>query len=255
MNYIVLDLEFNQSFAFKTGFQTTVHPDCPFEIIQIGAVKLDENFSILEQFNFLIKPVIYPRIHPYVEKITNLTYDQLKDCPTFEEAYKALIHFIGNQETLLCTWGSDDIKSLFKNILFYHLDTTKICNRFINVQKLASSYLKYESGKSIGLKNAVTELHIKAEEPFHDALYDALYTAKIFQIVHQKENKPEICQIAELLHKNKKTTRFHVKGLVEYFEKTLNRELTLEEKALIKKAYKFGKAHAFDIPKKKKSIP
>ena len=74
MNYIVLDLEFNQPFHFKTGFQTTLHPDCPFEIIQIGAVKLNEQFTILDEFNILIKPVIYPRIHPYVEKITNLTY-------------------------------------------------------------------------------------------------------------------------------------------------------------------------------------
>ena len=224
MYYIVLDLEFNQPFHFKTGFQTTLHPDCPFEIIQIGAVKLDEKFAML-------------------------------DCPTFPQAYASFVNFIGTEDTVLCTWGSDDIKSLFKNILFYHLDTTKICNRFINVQKFASSYLKYEAGKAIGLKNAVTELHIKVEEPFHNALYDALYTAKVFQIVHQKENKPEICHISELLRKNK-TTRLYVKGLVEYFEKILNRELTLEEKMLVKKAYKFGRTYTFDIPKNnKKSIP
>ncbi|HIT87369.1 MAG TPA: exonuclease domain-containing protein [Candidatus Coprocola pullicola] len=255
MYYIVLDLEFNQPFHFKTGFQTTLHPDCPFEIIQIGAVKLDEKFAMLDCFNFLIKPTIYPRIHPYVEKITSLTYEKLKDCPTFPQAYASFVNFIGTEDTVLCTWGSDDIKSLFKNILFYHLDTTKICNRFINVQKFASSYLKYEAGKAIGLKNAVTELHIKVEEPFHNALYDALYTAKVFQIVHQKENKPEICHISELLRKNK-TTRLYVKGLVEYFEKILNRELTLEEKMLVKKAYKFGRTYTFDIPKNnKKSIP
>ena len=224
MYYIVLDLEFNQPFHFKTGFQTTLHPDCPFEIIQIGAVKLDEKFAML-------------------------------DCFTFPQAYASFVNFIGTEDTVLCTWGSDDIKSLFKNILFYHLDTTKICNRFINVQKFASSYLKYEAGKAIGLKNAVTELHIKVEEPFHNALYDALYTAKVFQIVHQKENKPEICHISELLRKNK-TTRLYVKGLVEYFEKILNRELTLEEKMLVKKAYKFGRTYTFDIPKNnKKSIP
>ena len=39
MNYIVLDLEWNQS---SRGKQYTVL-GLPFEIIQIGAVKLDEN--------------------------------------------------------------------------------------------------------------------------------------------------------------------------------------------------------------------
>ncbi len=254
MNYIVLDLEFNQPFHFKTGFQTILHPKCPFEIIQIGAVKLNEQLCILDKFNALIKPVIYPRIHPYVEKITNLTYEQLKNGILFSEAYTSFVKFIGKEDAILCTWGSDDVKSLFKNILFYNLDTTKICNQFINVQKFASIYLKYQSGQAIGLKNAVTELNLKIENPFHNALNDAIYTAKIFQIVHSKENKPEICQIAELLHNNE-TTRFHMKGLVEYFEKILNRKLTVEEKMLIKKSYKLGKNCSFDIPKNKKEKP
>ena len=38
MNYIVLDLEFNQAFPFKSGKKVEPNPECPFEIIQIGAV-------------------------------------------------------------------------------------------------------------------------------------------------------------------------------------------------------------------------
>lgn len=253
MNYIVIDLEFNQPFHFKTGFQTTLNPDCPFEIIQIGAVKLNEQFHIIDKFDSFIKPVIYPRIHPYVEKITNLSYEQLKYGVSFSKAYADFVKFIGKDNTILCTWGNDDIKSLFKNILFYDLDTTQICNSFINVQKFASMYLKYEEGKSIGLKNAVIELNLEMESPFHNALNDAIYTAKIFKIVHPSENKPEIYQITELLQKNKKT-QLHVKALLEYFEQTLNRDLNREEKILIKKAYKLGKVHAFDVPKKQKTF-
>ena len=36
MNYIVLDLEFNQAFPFKSGKKVEPNPECPFEIIQIG---------------------------------------------------------------------------------------------------------------------------------------------------------------------------------------------------------------------------
>ena len=45
MNYIVLDLEFNQAFPFKSGKKVEPNPECPFEIIQIGAVKLNERFD------------------------------------------------------------------------------------------------------------------------------------------------------------------------------------------------------------------
>ena len=72
MHYIVLDLEFNQSFPFKTGKKTEPVAECPFEIIQIGAVKLNEQFDILEEFNYMIRPQIYPRLHPFVEKITGI---------------------------------------------------------------------------------------------------------------------------------------------------------------------------------------
>ena len=52
MNYIVLDLEFNQAFPFKSGKKVEPNPECPFEIIQIGAVKLNERFEQLDSFNY-----------------------------------------------------------------------------------------------------------------------------------------------------------------------------------------------------------
>ena len=49
MNYIVLDLEWNQS----TNGQKEV-PGIPFEIIEIGAIKLDEEGSMVSEFSRLI---------------------------------------------------------------------------------------------------------------------------------------------------------------------------------------------------------
>ena len=44
MNYIVFDLEWNQS---NTGQEIK---EIPFEIIEIGAVKLDEEFKLKGEF-------------------------------------------------------------------------------------------------------------------------------------------------------------------------------------------------------------
>ena len=87
MNYIVLDLEFNQAFPFKSGKKVEPNPECPFEIIQIGAVKLNERFEQLDSFNCMISPQIYPRLHPFVEKITGIRPKMLTGQPHFPEAY------------------------------------------------------------------------------------------------------------------------------------------------------------------------
>lgn len=254
MNYIVLDLEFNQPFPFKSGKQTILNPECPFEIIQIGAVKLDESFQTLDSFNFLIKPQIYKRIHPFVEKITGITLEQIKNCPPFPDVYHSFIDFIGKEKSVLCTWGIDDIKSLYRNILYYNLNINSIPDQYINVQSFATSYLNYEQGKTIGLKNAVTELKLEIQADFHNALNDADYTAKIFKIVHPEEIKIETFNLLDLTKKKIYKGRIHIKALLQYFEKSLNRSLTSEETNLIKESYRLGRNQVFDIPSEKFKI-
>lgn len=246
MNYIVLDLEFNQSFPFKSGRKVEPNPECPFEIIQIGAVKLNEAFEQIDTFNALIRPQIYPRLHPFVEKITGIHADVLADKPDFKDAYNGFLKFIGEEPAILCTWGGDDIKSLFRNILFYDLDADALTNQFLNVQPFAAQYLNYEAGKAIGLKNAVEALGIPEEDAFHDALHDAVYTAKIFAITHPAKIKAESFNPLTMLAKKPKKLRTNVKSLLMYVEEHMERELTEDEKSLVKMAYMLGRNHTFD---------
>lgn len=249
MNYIVFDLEFNQSFDFKTGSSKASNPECPFEIIQIGAVKLNSDFETSGYFNYYIKPVIYKRIHPYVEKITGITQKTLDSGLPFADVYEALCEFSDPQNDIFCSWGNDDIKSLYRNIRYHKLKASKIPDRYINIQSFATSYLKYEPGRAIGLKNAVEMLNISIGSDFHNALNDAVYTAEVFKIV-----KPELL-VAERFKPSdikpakikSKPGKINTKTLFKYFSQSLERELTAEEKAMIKTAYKLGKSGAYDI--------
>lgn len=253
MQYIVLDLEFNQSFPFKTGIKTTPVAECPFEIIQIGAVKLDENFEIVSQFDTLITPQIYTRLHPFVEKITHITETDLQNQPKFTQVYPKFLEFIGTEPAILCTWGPDDVKSLFRNILYHKLPTEDLSHQYINIQPFASQYLNQETGKAIGLKNAVTELGIPITDDFHNALYDAIYTAKILQIVHPPVMTPNILHEHTLVAHKIKQTKTDKKALYQHFMTLFNRELSESEKKLIKSAYKLGKNLSFEVtPQHKK---
>ena len=187
MNYIVIDLEFNQSYNFSEGNITVCEPRCPFEIIQIGAVKMNKDFDITAAADFLIKPVIYNRMHPYVQDITGISMDNLKNELGFQKVYESFIKFLDNEKSVLCVWGSSDLNALFNNIEYHELDGGLITKEYINVQSLASSYLNRPSGVPIGLKNAVLELNLNSDMAFHNAYYDALYTAQILQIVRAND--------------------------------------------------------------------
>jgi len=258
MNYIVLDLEFNQPYNFRNGKRTVLDPKLPFEIIQVGAVKMDDDFKITERFNYFIKPQIYKRIHPIVEKLTGITIDKLKDSDGFLCAYDAFVSFIGSDEAVLCSWGIDDIKSLFRNIIYHNCDQSRITKKYINIQRFATKHVNYEAGNSIGLKNAVELLNIPEESQFHDALNDAYYTALVFQVVKPEKLEPLTFTLVDLEPKKISATRLNAKALIGYFEKSLERELSTQEIAIIKTAYKFGRNNTYEIPNikvRKKTSP
>ncbi|MBR1738171.1 MAG: exonuclease domain-containing protein [Firmicutes bacterium] len=202
MNYIVLDFEFNQAFDFDENCPCDPFPECRFEIIQIGAVKLDDNFNETDSFNILIKPQIYTRIHPYVQKITGITDEMLESQYDFPAAAKKFYEFMG-EDRMLCVWGKSDIRTLYRNLVYHRLIVPPVIIRYIDVQALATSYLKYSKGGAVGLKNAVELLEIPSnDDEFHNALYDAKYTAKVFNIVKKKKLPIKIFNSSHIITKN-----------------------------------------------------
>lgn len=185
MAYIVVDLEFNQAFDFEHGAKTILNPNLRFEVIQIGMVKLDKNFELIGQSNILVRPQIYTRIHPYVAKMTGLDMRVLQKEKTFPEVFYEFVDMAGSEDrvNIFCFWGSTDIKILFRNIEFYNLDHSRLTKKYIDVQRLTNSYLKQKNGTSIGLKNAIEALNIEMSHPFHNAYYDAIYTAEILKLI------------------------------------------------------------------------
>ncbi len=188
MNYIIVDFEFNQAYDFEKDQKMKSNPDCPFEIIQIGAVKLDKNFTEIGRFSTLIKPIVYPKLNPYVSKITSLTDEDFNNdtIPTFDKALKDFFEFCGEDRPVFCVWGKNDISTLFINVEYHKITNVKVPIEFINIQDYASKKLKHFSGTQIGLKNAIEQLEIDLGISYHDALNDALYTAEVFKYYKQK---------------------------------------------------------------------
>ena len=173
MKYIIFDLEFNQSCNKEDKVL-----QLPFEIIQIGALKLDENFKTISTFNKLIKPTVYKYILPYIQELTKITDEMVSTSQNFIEVYYDFMNFIGKEDITFIIWGTVDLKELYKNILYFELPIENLPKLYIDIQDYASKYFKLPSGKRIGLKNALDFLNISISDELHDAFNDAYYTTE-----------------------------------------------------------------------------
>lgn len=242
MNYIIYDLEFNQAFD-KNNKNSTL----PFEIIQIGALKVNEDFEIVDSFNRLIKPTLYKEIHPYVENLTGITTNMLNKNNSFPKVYRDFLKFIGKEPFVSCVWGVCDIRELIKNIQYHDLNMVDDFKRYIDVQTVVCKLLKCQKGIKIGLKDAVEHFRIPIESEFHDALNDAYYTTQVFQKLRSKNLKPAIYNPPANRNSLVKAKVDNEK-LMKQFEKMFGRPMTPEEKTIIKIAYNMGKTHQFLKP-------
>ena len=245
MNYIIFDLEFNQDFS---SMQDYVNKDVkyPFEIIQIGAIKLDSSFNTIGTFNGYVKPTIYSKVNSFITKLTGITTEELLLADTFPEVYKNFVNFIDDPEAIFCIWGMSDIQELFKNINYHGLDNNFISKKFINIQPYVSKILGFTNNNLPKLQFAVEELKIDLPYEFHNAFYDAYYTAEVFKKIYNSSIEPKVYDPFYVkLRPKKAKVEVDYDGLFKQFEKMYERDMTKEEKEIIKLSYKMGRTHQF----------
>ena len=116
MNYIVFDLEWNQCPKGKAR----ENPRMPFEIIEIGAIKLDENRKEIGRFSEMVRPLVYPTLHYRTKEITSLDQNQLRRSRTFCPVVRDFLKWCGD-DCKFVTWGNLDLTELQQNMDYYRL--------------------------------------------------------------------------------------------------------------------------------------
>ncbi|MBP3729489.1 MAG: DNA polymerase III [Lachnospiraceae bacterium] len=183
MNYIVFDLEWNQS----PGGRIRENPKIPFEILEIGAVKLNSRRKVIDEFHETIKPLVYTRMNHFTQKVVHMEMKDLKNSRTFTPVAKSFLKWCGHNPVFV-TWGPSDLFELQRNLEYYHIQH-RFPQPFLyyDLQKLYS--LGYMDGKKRpALHEAVEAMGIPQERPFHAAFDDAWYTAQIMREMEGLKN-------------------------------------------------------------------
>ena len=174
MNYVIFDLEWNQPMDERSTVQEPVY--LSGEIIEIGAVKLDENFKPIDELRLYIAPKYYTRVHQKIVLLTGIRDKVLAEQGIpFPEAYQKFIDWCG-EEYAFMTWSMSDMPVLIDNMLLHGMDVSDLPECY-DIQRIFSREIMRGSTR-YSLETALNLMKEQGEKA-HDALHDARNTAKI----------------------------------------------------------------------------
>lgn len=242
MNYIVLDLEWNQS-STVAGSNAAI----PFEIIEIGAIKLNENRVMVDEFSALIKPQVYKTMHYMTGKLVHLKMAELKHELPFDEVMSNFLEWCG-EDYMFCTWGPLDLTELQRNMVFYGFKPLWDGPlAFYDIQKLFA--FEFEDGKERrSLEAAVDSLKMEKDIPFHRAFSDAYYTAKVFALINREDTLERVSYDTFIAPKDKKS---EVHKQFSNYDKYISRTFATKEAMMSDKEVKCMNCYLCDKPSKK----
>lgn len=183
MKSVVIDFEFCEISRTKRKLNGT---NLYHEIIEFGAVILDDDMNILGRFQKLVKPQ-FGSVSPYISNLTGIKNEMLENEAPFAEVMQAFRQWIGEGEYEICSWSMNDYKQLWEEIhekcpVGVYLDGFQ---NWRDVQREFGDGLAY-AGK-LSLQNAMYAVDTAFEGKAHQALADAENTSKLVALLANPE--------------------------------------------------------------------
>lgn len=186
MNYVIVDFEMN----LIAREEKEAKKICGYEIIEIGAVILDEQLVVMGEFKTLVKPQYNKVIYPRYESLTGISTNMVVGAPVFNTAYEMFVNWCESYgaDYEVYAWSENDYNQLVAEMElkgYSNEDMKKPLTRWYDFQKEYMNKLGLE--KVLSLEKAVNYAGMEFHGKIHDALWDAKNTAELFAIVRDEE--------------------------------------------------------------------
>ncbi len=184
MNYIILDLEWDSAYSvIRKRFLN--------QILQIGAVKLDENFNIIDVFDVTVKSSFSKRLSKRFIELTGITKEKMLSGERFEDAVRQYNEWVGN-DTVTMTWSDSDLYTIDENEEFILKDKVRFhIEKYLDLQRFIQGEMRlmgFELNNQISLGDAAEKIGISTEEyALHNAKDDSLVCAALLKKCYNKE--------------------------------------------------------------------
>lgn len=183
MNYIILDLEWDS--AYFTKEKRFIN-----QILQIGAVKLDEGFNIIDTFEQNIKSSVSKKVTGRFAKLTGITTEKMLGGMPFAEAVDRYNEWAGSG-TVTMTWSDSDLYTIKENEESLLSDKKFAIEKYLDLQKFVQGEMRlngYEDKNQISLGDAAELFGISTEDyELHTAKDDSLVCQRLLKKCYNKE--------------------------------------------------------------------
>lgn len=184
MNYIILDLEWDS--AYNTKYKRFIN-----QILQIGAVKLDEFFNIVDTFEVTVKSSFSKKVSNRFAKLTGITTEKMLAGVPFDTAVNMFNSWIG-KDTVTMTWSNSDLYSILENEDFLLNDGIKfVFERYLDLQKFVQGEMRilgHDTQNQISLADAAAIFGIETDNfELHTAKDDSLVCVELLKKCYNKE--------------------------------------------------------------------
>ncbi len=179
MELVIFDLEWNSGYCKKT--KSFIN-----EIIELGAVKVNENMEIIGQFSIFVRPDITKRLNPKVRELTQLSNEDLVHGATFNYAISKFRKF--SEGCVISSWSTSDLNALETNCEYYNGSRRiPFLKKYADVQAYCQDVIGKEKNQ-LALQAAAELLEIDSGDiPLHRAVGDSILTARILKKIYEPE--------------------------------------------------------------------
>lgn len=198
--YICIDLEMSE---FKPEMRFCV-PGCNGEVIQFGAVMLDENCNMISKFSSYVKPA-YSSVTPVIQELTGITNSNLQGADDFITVFDKFSYWRGEGDITTFCWSKSDHNQLWNELEAkgqHRYDLFACLKDFVDLQKVFGNLLS--SHVAVSLESAMRLLQMDYKGQIHTAYSDSFNTARIlhklfctesldldFDYINPKESKKD----------------------------------------------------------------
>ena len=167
MNYLVIDLEMCKVPKNYRGKNYKYAS----EIIQVGAVLLDEEYKEIGTLCQYVHPE-FGILDYFITNLTGIEKGQIKNAPKLKDALIHMADWLGEREYKVFAWSKSD---------YWQLDH-EIKSKKLNDEKLD------ELMQPVGLQEALMLCDIEPDGRMHDGLDDAWNTARLIEKLEKNPN-------------------------------------------------------------------
>jgi len=213
------------------------------EIIQIGAVMLDENYNFISEFSSYVKPT-YTYITSEIEKLTGISQKMVENADDIITAFDKYNYWVGNENVTTFCWSVSDYNQLWNEIQIkarHREDLKDSLKSFVDLQKVFGNLIKAKT--PVSLESAVQFVNEKFHGKAHTATADAYNTAHVlhkiccnrfinpkFEFLYESANPQDELKMTKKQNKSISNESDFINSFASFMPKEILQEFGLDKK-------------------------